>query len=144
MTLNVPVATAGNSDAFREVAGMVTLTPAAGSNNGVTLRVPYYLVPRAQANVRTTVAKLQGNSTSTTATITNKGGAIPATYDFYAWGLEDGKEPGSKASNDIRAVGVQSFPISASQAADRLRGQRPQPLVERSHERVRHPARRQR
>ena len=110
MTLNVPVATAGNSDAFREVAGMITLTPAAGSNNGVTLRVPYYLVPRAQANVKTTVAKLQGNATSTTATITNKGGAIPATYDFYAWGLEDGKEPGSKASNDIRAVGVQSFP----------------------------------
>ena len=116
MTLNVPVATAGNSDAFREVAGMITLTPAAGSNNGVTLRVPYYLVPRAQANVKTTVAKLQGNATSTTATITNKGGAIPATYDFYAWGLEDGKEPGSKASNDIRAVGVQSFPSSASQA----------------------------
>ena len=120
MTLNVPVATAGNSDEFREVAGMVTLTPAAGSNNGVTLRVPYYLVPRAQANVRTAVAKLQGNSTSTTATITNKGGAIPATYDFYAWGLEDGKEPGSKASNDIRAVGVQSFPIPQLPAAERL------------------------
>ena len=94
---------------------MVTLTPAAGSNNGVTLRVPYYLVPRAQANVKTTVAKLQGSATSTTATITNKGGAIPATYDFYAWGLEDGKEPGSKASNDIRAVGVQSFALTATE-----------------------------
>ena len=115
MTLNVPVATAGNSTAFREVAGMITLTPTAGSNNDVTLRVPYYLVPRAQANVRTSVAKLQGNATSTTATITNKGGAIPATYDFYAWGLEDGKEPGSKASNDIRAVGVQSFEFTATE-----------------------------
>jgi minor extracellular serine protease Vpr len=115
MRLTVPVATAGNSDDFREVAGMVTLTPTAGSNNGVTLRVPYYLVPRAQANVKTTVDKLKGGATSTTARITNSKGGIEATYDFYAWGLEDGKEPASKASNDIRAVGVQSFPLTATE-----------------------------
>ena len=50
VTLNVPVATAGNSLgaglSFREVAGLVTFTPTGGSNNGVALRVPYYLVPR--------------------------------------------------------------------------------------------------
>ena len=115
MTLNVPVATAGNSDAFREVAGMITLTPTAGSNNGVTLRVPYYLVPRALSNLKTTMPKLSGSTTSTTATITNKGGPIEGTYDFYAWGLEDGKEPGSKGSNDLRAVGVQSFALSATE-----------------------------
>ena len=51
VTLNVPVATVGNSSAFREVAGLVTLTPGAGQNNGVALRVPYYLVPRALSNV---------------------------------------------------------------------------------------------
>ena len=80
MRLTVPVATAGNSDDFREVAGMVTLTPTAGSNNDVTLRVPYYLVPRAQANVKTTVDKLKGGATSTTARISNsKGGIRPRT-----------------------------------------------------------------
>ena len=52
-TLNVPVASVGNADAFREVAGYVTLTPAAGQNNGVLLRVPYYLVPRALSTVKT-------------------------------------------------------------------------------------------
>ena len=31
VTLNVPVATAGNESAFREVAGLITFTPAGGS-----------------------------------------------------------------------------------------------------------------
>ena len=115
VTLRVPVGTAGNSDAFREVAGMVTLTPAAGSNNGVALRVPYYLVPRALSNLKTTMPKLTGSATATTATITNRGGPIEGTYDFYAWGLEDGKQAGSKAANDLRAIGVQSFPLSATE-----------------------------
>jgi subtilisin family serine protease len=115
LTLRVPVATVGNSDAFREVAGMITLTPAAGSNEGVTLRVPYYLVPRALSALKTSVPKLNGNATSTTATIRNKG-AIPGTYDFYAWGLDDAKERGNAGgSNDIRAVGVQSFPLTATE-----------------------------
>jgi len=114
MTLRVPVATAGNSDAFREVAGMITLTPTGGSNNGVALRVPYYLVPRALSNLKTTMPKLSGSQTTTTATITNAGGGIPGTYDFYAWGLEDAKEANS-GWNDIRAVGVQSFPLTATE-----------------------------
>ena len=33
---------------------------------------------------------------------------LPGNADFYAWGLEDKKDPG-KVSNDVRAVGVQSF-----------------------------------
>ena len=33
---------------------------------------------------------------------------IPGAADFYAWGLEGKNDPG-KVSNDIRAVGVQSF-----------------------------------
>src|SRR5207302_7387969 len=51
VTLNVPVATVGNADAFRDVAGLVVLTPAGGQNSNVTLRVPYYLVPRADSNI---------------------------------------------------------------------------------------------
>ena len=108
VTLNVPVATAGNSAAFREVAGLVTFTPATASdNNGVTLRVPYYLVPRALSSVSTKLSNFNAAG-SATATVTNKG-PITGDADFYAWGLEDKQEPG-KAANDIRSVGVQSFP----------------------------------
>jgi subtilisin family serine protease len=106
MTLNVAAATAGNSGAFREAAGLITFTPAsAADNNGVTLRVPYYLVPRALSNVSTSLSSLK--SGSGTATITNNG-AIAGDADFYAWGLEDQNDSG-KAASDIRAVGVQSF-----------------------------------
>ena len=119
MTLNVPVATAGNADgaglSFREVAGLVQFTPVSASDNaGVTLRVPYYLVPRAQSDVSTTIGKLAGTNPSTVATVTNKHGAITASADFYAWGLQGTKVKGGAGTNDIRAVGVQSFPISAT------------------------------
>jgi hypothetical protein len=116
--LTVPVATVGNSDpfssppfAFREVAGIVTLTPAAGQNNGVVLRVPYYLVPRALSKVNSSIRNrtVPASSPSTIATLRN-GGAISGDGDFYAWGLEDGRDAG-KVSNDMRAVGVQSFPF---------------------------------
>ena len=111
VTLNVPVATAGNSAAFREVAGLVTFTPASASdNNGVTLRVPYYLVPRALSSVSTSLSNFNAAG-SAVATIKNKG-PITGDADFYAWGLEDKSEPG-KAANDIRSVGVQSFPFDA-------------------------------
>ena len=35
----------------RRASGLVTLTPSGGSNNGVTLRVPYYLAPQAVSDV---------------------------------------------------------------------------------------------
>jgi len=120
MTLQVPVATAGNADgaglSFREVAGLVQFTPATSSDNGnVTLRVPYYLVPRAQSDISTVLGNLQGTNPSTVATVTNKHGAIPASADFYAWGLEGGKVKGGKSTNNIRAVGTQSFDWDATQ-----------------------------
>ena len=120
MTLQVPVATAGNADAaglsFREVAGLVQFTPASATDNaGVTLRVPYYLVPRAQSDISTTLGKLSGTDPSTVATVTNKHGAIPASADFYAWGLQGQKVKGGKSTNDIRAVGAQSFDWDGTQ-----------------------------
>ena len=39
--------------------------------------------------------------------------SIAGDADFYAWGLSDGKETGRR-SNDVRAIGVQSFPFNAT------------------------------
>lgn len=109
---------AGDQSGFREVSGNVLLTSAAG-----TLRVPYLLVPRAQANVK---AELRGPSagsglTAITANagpvsygvrLSNRSGALAAVADFYTWGLTDGKDV-SRASGgggyDLRAAGVQAW-----------------------------------
>ena len=120
VTLTVPVLTAGDENgaglSFREVAGLIELTPATAADNaGVALRVPYYFVPRALSGVETKIGKLSGNNPSTTATVANSKGVIAGSADFYAWGLQDNKESG-KQSNDVRAIGVQSFPLSATQA----------------------------
>ncbi len=119
VTLSVPVATSGASNgsglSYVEASGIVEFTPAyAASNSGVALRVPYLLVPRALSDVSTRIARLRGKNPATVATVTNKGGAIAGDADFYAWGLEGTKTPG-KAGNDVRAVGVQSFPWDATQ-----------------------------
>ena len=117
VTLNVAVATAGASNgaglSFREVAGIVQFSPTSATDNaGVTLRMPYYLVPRALSDVSTKIGKLRGRNPSTLATVTNRHGAIAGDADFYAWGLSDRKDPG-RVSNDVRAVGVQSFPFGS-------------------------------
>jgi minor extracellular serine protease Vpr len=110
VTLNVPVATAGDSSGFREVAGLITLTPATPSdNNNVTLRVPYYLVPRALSSVKAKMpTSVTTASPSTNATLSNPAGPIAGDGDFYAWGLNDPKEAGN-SSADVRAIGIQTF-----------------------------------
>jgi minor extracellular serine protease Vpr len=120
VTLNVPMATVGDANAFREVAGLVTFTPATGSdNNGVTLRVPYYLVPRALSGVNATMAKsVTTGSPSTNANLSNPSGPIDGTADFYAWGLSDANDAGQNAA-DVRAVGVQSFAAPSGTVPDR-------------------------
>jgi hypothetical protein len=115
LTLNVPAATVGNSlanppadfDAFHEVAGLVALTPTSSlSNRGIALRVPYYLVPRAASNVNTNFSIKRG-ATLGVANVKNAGSPIPATADFYAWGLES---PNDRLGRiDLRAAGAQSF-----------------------------------
>ena len=118
VTLNVPAATAGNSDAFRDVAGLIVFTPAsAADNGGIPLRVPYYLVPRVSSNVEAKLDKpVKASSPQGVISLTNRGSAIAATADFYSWGL-DGKGKGSSKKNPIinlASAGVQSFPLSAT------------------------------
>lgn len=109
VTFTVPVATVGNSDAFRQVVGLITLTPMTGSNSGIALRVPYYLVPRALADVKAGLSEDFGpDNPSGMVTLTNPGGPIAGDADFYAWGLKDKNE--ELGEHDLRAVGVQSFP----------------------------------
>src|SRR5438552_7688955 len=120
VTLNVPVATAGASNgcglSFREVAGLITFTPATPSdNNNVKLRVPYYLVPRALSGVNATMPKsVTTASPSTNVTLSNPSGPISGNADFYAWGLNNSKKPGANSAN-VRGIGVQSFPFTATQ-----------------------------
>ena len=106
VTLNVPAASAGNSDAFRQVAGNVLLDQGTA---GPKLRVPYYLVPRSLSSIATALTgKLDTSKTKAVARVTNPGGAIAGTADFYAWGLSDADESFTSPI-DIRAVGAQSF-----------------------------------
>jgi minor extracellular serine protease Vpr len=119
VNLNVPMSTVGSAAAFREVAGLVTLTPTGGSNNGVTLRVPYYFVPRALSQVEVAVGDSQPDppTFTTTATVHNQSdSARSGDADFYAWGLEDGDDFGTSPA-DLRGIGVQSFPTAAAHPA---------------------------
>jgi len=100
--LAVPAATAGDSSAFRQVQGRVLLTPASG-NNGVTLSVPYYLVPRARSLID---ARLAGSDRALSVGLHNRSNAVTGTADFYAWGL---RGHNSSLATGLRAVGVQSF-----------------------------------
>jgi hypothetical protein len=97
---------------FREVSGAVQLTPAAGENGGVSLRVPYHMVPRARANVTTKVSRDFGDSPTATATITNANGVLSGDADFYAWGLQGSNKKLGELG--IRAVGAQSDPAQGT------------------------------
>jgi subtilisin family serine protease len=115
VSLFVPGASAGDSSAFNEVAGLVTLTPAsAADNNGVSLNLPYYLVDRARSKLQANIAGDLGprKPTATVRLSNDKSAAKPAVADFYAWGLAGTRQ--GAAPFDVRAVGVQSFPISAT------------------------------
>jgi len=111
VSLSVPAATAGNSAAFREVAGNVVFT----SGGQPTLRVPYYLVPRALAAVSARFDKPLDPTKSRRANVNlaNAAGVIGGDADFYAWGLADADDVNEAALGgagyDLRSVGVQSF-----------------------------------
>ena len=117
VTLAVPAATAGDSTAFNDVAGLITLTPSGSQNHGVALRVPYYLVPQATSSISTSLntTKLV-KAGAAVATVTNRRGVVTGAADWYAWGLSDKKESKNKSSANISAVGIQSFPSDGALA----------------------------
>lgn len=108
--LSVPAASAGSGEDFADVSGLVTFTPVGGSNHGVALSTPYYLVPRAVSNVDTRIdtRKLVRDG-SAVATVTNRRAPVTGYADWYAWGLSDKRER-ANGSADVQAVGVQAFP----------------------------------
>ncbi len=112
MTINVPAATAGNSDDFRDVAGLVNFTPVSVSDNaGIALSVPYYLVPRVMSNLAAKLDKpITPTNTSANMLLSNTGSAIAATADFYTWGLiGTGFGAGNNGGFDLSSAGAQTF-----------------------------------
>jgi subtilisin family serine protease len=118
--LSVPAATSGNAQGggglLRQVSGLVTLTPnPATGNHGVSLRVPYYLVPRARSEIHVALSNNfspdpEQGTTTVTATVQNTSPKVAGTADFYAWGLAGTNKNAGEAG--IRGVGVQSFDIT--------------------------------
>jgi minor extracellular serine protease Vpr len=97
---------------FFEASGNVTLTA-----GGTVLRVPYLLVPRSSSDIEAS-ARFDADDTSTTARVTNRGGAIAGNATFYTWGLEDRNDVDEEdlggSGYDVRAVGVRSQPLTAT------------------------------
>jgi subtilisin family serine protease len=113
VVLSASGAAIGGSNAYKEIAGAVTFSPAdAGQNAGISLRVPYFAVPRPFSRLKTSPnsVRFTPSSTSKHVNVHNQDGQVSGTGDFYVWGLEDGNEANVTA-NDVRAVGVQSFPF---------------------------------
>jgi minor extracellular serine protease Vpr len=116
MSLAIPASTAGAThDAsgnvvFEDASGLITLTPEASGNKGVSLTLPYYAVTRARSNVD---AQLRDGK-NPNIRLSNRNGAISGNGDFYAWGLTNPKTGTIDPAFEPRAVGVQSNPISAS------------------------------
>ena len=109
--LKVPVATAGDSSDFRDVAGLVTLTPTSQTQNGgAALGVPYYLVARARSEVQTNIVGNFGPGRTAAVAQVKNASAVPGLADFYAWGLAGVSN--RLGSINLRAVGVQSFDVS--------------------------------
>jgi minor extracellular serine protease Vpr len=94
---------------FDEVAGYLTFTPAdPGMNHGVTLHVPYYLVPRARSTVIAIMSRpLSSKHPQGQVAIANTwGGGITGDADFFQWGLYS--PPRGLQYYDTRAVGVET------------------------------------
>ena len=108
VTINVAAGSTGNANAFRDARGYIELRPIGGDNNGITLRVPYYIAARGLTNVSAAFTTPFGPSATTgNVSLTNPGGAFTGTADFYAWGISSPNA--GHGQTDLRAAGVQSF-----------------------------------
>ena len=111
VTLYVPAATAGDSSAFRDVAGLVTFTPTGGcEQRDVTLRVPYYLVPQATSNISTTLGRQE---TGQDRYRDRHGDQQQRRHLRRGRLVRVGpvrRHGQGLGSNDVRNVGVQAFP----------------------------------
>lgn len=124
VTLSVPLSSAADSftswadwygaGQFDDIAGLITLTPASGSDNsGIPLSVAYYGVPTAASSMRAKIntTQLVKNGTAN-ALVTNGAG----TFGFADWFALGGQSPTSSTdigAADLQDVGVQSFPTQA-------------------------------
>jgi subtilisin family serine protease len=121
VTLTADARTIGSSladNAFYEISGDIVFTAPSS-----TLRVPYLLVPRADANVTSTstgrwfVKDAATKGGTYQVALQNKGGALDASADFYTWGLSRSSSMKKGAADpglDLRAAGVQSFGTGSS------------------------------
>jgi subtilisin family serine protease len=115
LTVSVPAANVGGvHDAagnviFNEVSGYVTFAPASPNmNGGVTLHVPYYLVPRARSNVLAFLTQaLSAKRPQAKVQLLNVLGGVTGFADFFEWGLSG--RPQGMEYYDTRAAGVESF-----------------------------------
>jgi subtilisin family serine protease len=117
VTLHVPVATVGathdanGNDVYEDAAGYIVLTPAGGAA-APSLSIPYYLTTRARSNLDADLAgHLSPQHPSANLRLSNFGGGITGSADFYSWGLAS--PPTGLAYFDTRAIGVQSIPYGS-------------------------------
>ncbi|WP_233245540.1 S8 family peptidase [Salinibacterium hongtaonis] len=103
---------AGDPFGFYEFSGDVVLT-----SDSSTLRVPYLLVPRADARVASSTKALftgkdkVGDATKSVK-LTNTLGSLAAGADVYTWGLSDAEDVPKTIGDtgfDLASAGVQSF-----------------------------------
>jgi subtilisin family serine protease len=111
VTLKASPTNSNDASAFQDIAGTIDFTPTGGTNNGVVLHVPYYMVFRGSSNLD---ASLSGafNAAHPDANVklTNAAGAIAAGADFYTLGITSPNE--GHGQTDLRAAGVQIFQSS--------------------------------
>jgi hypothetical protein len=92
------------------VRGAVIATPTVAGTGRYALRVPFLVSPRGLSDVAAGAKSsysLASGVASASVPLSN-GGIHSGDADVYAWGLSDSNN--GLATNDIRAVGVQSFP----------------------------------
>ena len=115
LSLSFPAANVGGvhdaygNAVFDEVSGYLTFTPADPTmNGGVTLHVPYYLVPRARSNVLAFLTRwLSAAHPRGQVQVANVFGGVTGYADFFEWGLAS--PPQGMEYYDTRAAGVESF-----------------------------------